>query len=102
MKALWSVNGEHRVPRLLEILYKRVKPSLNLDVYLLFNQVPEVDMITDLETWATDFNEDGIKYASHISCSCTRAYQMVHGTTIFPSDHEFTQSLMNVIQVLSS
>ena len=95
----YEVNGSKR---LLEILYKRAKPRLNLDVYLLFNQVPEVDMITDLENWAGEFDNDGIKYAGHIPCSCTTAYQMAHGTTIFPDEHEFTQSLLRVISVLSS
>ncbi len=94
----YEVNGSKR---LLEILYKRAKPQLNLDVYLLFNQVPEVDMVKDLNSWAEDFKQGGIKYAGHISCSCTTAYEMAHGTTIFPPDHVFTRSLQEVVNVLS-
>ncbi|MHA1977734.1 MAG: tyrosine-protein kinase family protein [Candidatus Hodarchaeales archaeon] len=95
----YEVNGSKR---LLEILYKRAKPRLNLGVFLLFNQVPEVDMANDLKNWAGEFDKDGIKYAGHIPCSCTTSYQMAHGTTIFPSEHEFTQSLVRVISILSS
>ncbi|MHA1995684.1 MAG: tyrosine-protein kinase family protein [Candidatus Hodarchaeales archaeon] len=95
----YEVNG---TMRLLEILYKRAKPRLGLDVYLVFNQVPEVDMVKDLEQWADDFHKDGIKYAGHISCSCTTSYEMAHGTTIFDSDHVFTQSLQKIISVVTS
>lgn len=95
----YEVNG---TKRLLDILYKRAKPLLSLDVYLLFNQVPEVDMIKDLEGWAGDFQKDGIKYAGKISCSCNTAFQMAHETTIFPPNHEFTQSLLKILGKLSS
>jgi MinD-like ATPase involved in chromosome partitioning or flagellar assembly len=95
----YEVNGSKR---LLEILYKRATPQLNLDVFLLFNQVPEVDMVKDLESWAKDFDKDGIKYAGHISCSCTTAYEMAHGTTIFDSDHIFAQSLHKILRVVTS
>ncbi|PWI46525.1 hypothetical protein CEE45_16370 [Candidatus Heimdallarchaeota archaeon B3_Heim] len=95
----YEVNGSKR---LLEILYKRAKPRLNLDIYLLFNQVPEVDMIKDLEKWAGDFQSDGIKYAGHINCSCQTSYEMAHGSSIFPINHEFAQSLIKVISILSS
>ncbi len=86
--------------RLIEILYKRAKPSMNFDVNLLFNQVPEVDMIKDLEGWAEELQIEGISYLGHISCSCQTAYEMAHETTIFPLEHEFSQSLQQVISNL--
>ncbi len=83
--------------QLLDILYKRAKPSMSFDVNLLFNQVPEVDMENDLETWAKKLQLEGIKYVGYISCSCHTAYEMAHETTIFSLEHEFSRSLQQVI-----
>jgi MinD-like ATPase involved in chromosome partitioning or flagellar assembly len=91
----YEVNG---TKRLLEILYKRAKPTTSLDVYILFNQVPEVDMKVELEKWVDDFHKEGVKYAGYISCSCLIAYQMAHETTIFPSQNNFSQSLQLVVK----
>ena len=74
---------------------------VSLDVHLVFNQVPEVNMKTDLERWAEDFQREGIKYAGFISCSCNTAYQMAHETTIFPINHEFSQALQRVVEKLT-
>lgn len=88
--------------RLIEILYKRAKPMLSLDIYLLFNQVPEVDMSKDLEQWAGDLHEGGITYAGFIPCSCDTSYEMAHERNIFPFDHLFNKSLKQVIETLHS
>ncbi|MHA2224799.1 MAG: ParA family protein [Candidatus Hodarchaeales archaeon] len=93
----YEVNG---TKLMLEILYRRAKPMSSWDVYLLFNQVPEVDMSTDLEKWAGEFKEDGIKYSGYISCSCNTAYEMAHDTKIFTLEHEFTQALQNALRIL--
>ncbi|MFX0182299.1 MAG: tyrosine-protein kinase family protein [Candidatus Hodarchaeota archaeon] len=93
----YAVNG---TKRMIEILYKRVKPMGSWDIYLLFNQVPEVDMKSDLERWAREFQKDGINYAGYISCSCNTSYQMAHEATIFSSDHEFNQALQNSLNIL--
>ncbi|MHA1945693.1 MAG: tyrosine-protein kinase family protein [Candidatus Hodarchaeales archaeon] len=91
----YEVNG---TKRLLEILYKRAKPTASLDVYILFNQVPEMDMKVELGRWVKDFQGEGVKYAGKISCSCLISYQMAHETTIFPLEHEFAQSLQLVVK----
>ncbi len=91
----YEVNG---TKRLLEILYKRAKPTVSLNVYILFNQVPEVDMKTELDEWVKDFQGKGVKYAGKISCSCNISYQMAHETTIFPLNHEFSQTLQLVVK----
>ncbi|UCE13915.1 MAG: hypothetical protein JSV04_01755, partial [Candidatus Heimdallarchaeota archaeon] len=93
----YEVNG---TKILVDILYKRAKPITSWDVYLLFNQVPEVDMKADLEKWAGQLEEDGIKYAGHISCSCKTAYHMAHEKKILDVDHEFNQSLHKALNIL--
>jgi MinD-like ATPase involved in chromosome partitioning or flagellar assembly len=93
----YAVNG---TKRMIEILYKRAKPISRWDVYLLFNQVPEVNMKADLEMWAGEFQKDGIKCAGSISCSCDTSYQMAHEVTIFPLDHTFTKALQNALSIL--
>jgi len=93
----YEVNG---TKRLLEILYKRAKPMVSLDVYILFNQVPEVNMKTDIEGWTEKFQREGVNYAGSISCSCNTAYQMAHETTIFPLNHEFCQALQITLDIL--
>ena len=91
----YEVNG---TKRLLEILYKRAKPTLSLDLHILFNQVPEVDMKVELERWMNEFQREGVKYAGKIGCSCQISYQMAHETTIFPLEHAFSQSLQQVVK----
>ena len=93
----YEVNG---TKLMLDILYKRAKPMTNWEIYLLFNQVPEVDMKAVLEKWAGEFQKDGIKYSGYISCSCNIAYQMAHDTKIFTPEHEFNQSLQNALSIL--
>jgi len=93
----YAVEGTRRM---IEILYKRAKPMDNWDVFLLFNQVPEIDMKTDLERWAGEFQNDRIKYVGYISCSCDTSYQMVHETMIFSAEHKFTQALQNSLSIL--
>ena len=93
----FEVNG---TKILLEILYKRAKPNINWDVYLLFNQVPEMDMKTDLEMWAEDLKKDGIKYAGCISCSCKTSYQMAHEIKMLELEHDFNQSLQQAMRIL--
>ena len=93
----YEVNG---TKKLLEILYRRAKPTGGLDIYLLFNQVPEVDMKAELKEWISSFQGTGIKYAGCISCSCKISYEIARGTTIFPSNHEFNQELQNVLSIL--
>ena len=90
----YEVNG---TKIMLEILYKRAKPMRSWNIYLLFNQVPEVEMKTDLEKWAQELEKDGMSYAGHISCSCNIAYEMAHKTKIFPLDHEFNQALQKAL-----
>ncbi|MFX1538321.1 MAG: ParA family protein [Promethearchaeota archaeon] len=94
----YEVNG---TKIMLEILYKRAKPIRNWEVYLLFNQVPRVEMKGDLDNWAEEFKEDGMKYAGHISCSCNIAYEMIHETMIFPLEHEFNQALQNALKTIN-
>ncbi|MFX0015291.1 MAG: ParA family protein [Promethearchaeota archaeon] len=94
----YEVNG---TKILIEILYKRAKPITSWEVYLLFNQVPEVNMKTDLERWTEDLKKDGIKYAGQISCSCETAYQMAHETKILDLEHEFNKSLQNALNIIS-
>lgn len=86
--------------RMVEILYKRARPMKSWEVYLLFNQVPEIDMAADLDKWAGEFQEEGIKYAGNISCSCQNSYQMAHEATIFPPEHEFNRSLQESLERL--
>ena len=86
--------------RMIEIIYKRSRPMRNWDVCLMFNQVPEIDMKADLDRWAGEFQEDGIKYLGHISCSCNNSYQMAHETAIFSPDHTFNQELQNALNKL--
>ena len=78
---------------MIEFIYKRAKPIRNWEIYLLFNQVPEIDMCEDLESWANSFIANGLKYAGYISCSCNTAYQMAHEAVIFPEDHRFNIAL---------
>ncbi|MFX0210635.1 MAG: ParA family protein [Candidatus Hodarchaeota archaeon] len=75
--------------RMIEIIYKRAKPMNSWEIYLLFNQVPEIDMRTDIERWTGELKQKGLKYAGSISCSCDTAYQMAHEAMILPEDHRF-------------
>ncbi len=93
----YEVNG---TKIMLEILYKRAKPIRSWDVYLLFNQVPDVEMKVDLDNWAGELEKDGMKYIGHISCSCNIAYEMAHKTKIFPLEHEFNQALKNALDIV--
>ncbi|MFX1283530.1 MAG: tyrosine-protein kinase family protein [Promethearchaeota archaeon] len=93
----YAVNG---TKRMLEVLYKRARPIGSWDVYLLFNQVPEVDMKAELERWAGEFQKEGIKYAGYISCSCNTAYQMAHEAMIFSLEHKFNQALQKALNTL--
>jgi MinD-like ATPase involved in chromosome partitioning or flagellar assembly len=79
--------------RLVEMVYKRAKPMSSWEIFLLFNQVPEVEMSADLQQWAEEFQQDGIKYAGFIDCSCTTSYQMAHDAMLFPADHQFNLAL---------
>lgn len=90
----YEVNG---TKILLEILYKRAKAPGSWDIFLLFNQVPEVDMKADLKKWAKEFQKDGLEYSGYISCSCDIAYQIAHETTIFPLKHTFNNELQSAL-----
>jgi MinD-like ATPase involved in chromosome partitioning or flagellar assembly len=79
--------------RMIEIIYKRAKPMNSWEIYLLFNQVPEIDMRTDIERWTGELKQKGLKYAGSISCSCDTAYQMAHEAMILPEDHRFNIAL---------
>ncbi|MFW9779685.1 MAG: ParA family protein [Candidatus Heimdallarchaeota archaeon] len=94
----YEVNG---TKIMLRILYKRAKPGANWNIYLLFNQVPEVDMRADLERWAKEFRDDGIKYIGSISCSCEISYQIAHERSIFKPDHKFNVELQEALNQLS-
>ncbi|MHA2214899.1 MAG: ParA family protein [Candidatus Hodarchaeales archaeon] len=94
----YEVNG---TKQLLEILYKRAKPMVSFEVHLIFNQVPEVNMETDLKDWAKDLKGVGVKYAGFISCSCNTAFQMAHEKTIFTLDHEFSQALLKILKKIN-
>ncbi|MFX0151764.1 MAG: tyrosine-protein kinase family protein [Candidatus Hodarchaeota archaeon] len=93
----YAVNG---TKRMIEILYKRAKPLSSWGIYLLFNQIPEIDMRRDLEQWAAEFQKEGIKYAGEISCSCNIAYEMAHEAMIFPSNHRFNLELQKALKFL--
>ncbi|MHA2295691.1 MAG: MinD/ParA family ATP-binding protein [Candidatus Hodarchaeales archaeon] len=86
--------------RMIDILYKRAKPMRSWEVFLLFNQVPEVDMMVDLDKWSSEFENEDIRYAGHISCSCNNSYQMAHEATIFPPEHEFNRELQKALEIL--
>lgn len=86
--------------RMVEILYKRARPMKNWEVYLMFNQVPEVEMTEDLDKWSGEFQGEGIKYAGSISCSCKNSYMMAHEAAIFPPEHEFNRSLQESLERL--
>ncbi|UCG02518.1 MAG: AAA family ATPase [Candidatus Heimdallarchaeota archaeon] len=92
----YEVNG---TKIMLEILYKRAKPISSWEVYVLFNQVPEVEMNVDLENWAGELQKEGMKYVGSISCSCNIAYEMAHKTKIFPMEHEFSKALQRAMNI---
>ncbi|MFX0051533.1 MAG: tyrosine-protein kinase family protein [Candidatus Hermodarchaeota archaeon] len=79
--------------RMIEIIYKRAKPMNSWEIYLLFNQVPEIDMRADIERWTGELKQKGLKYAGSISCSCDTSYQMAHEAMILPEDHRFNIAL---------
>ncbi len=93
----YEVNG---TKIMLDILYKRAKPMSSWDVYVLFNQVPEVEMRVDLDNWAGELQKEGMKYVGYISCSCNIAYEMAHNTKIFPLEHEFNRALQSALEIL--
>ena len=86
--------------RMIDSIYKRTKPLRSWEVFLLFNQIPQVEMKTDVEQWAQKFIELGITLAGQIPCSCETSYDMAHQVTIFPSDHEFNQSLNKALPII--
>ncbi|MFX0013848.1 MAG: tyrosine-protein kinase family protein [Promethearchaeota archaeon] len=90
----YAVSGTQKM---IEIIYKRAKPIRNWDMFILFNQVPEIEMITDLERWGEQFQKNGIKYAGYISCSCETSYQMAHEAMIFSAEHPFHVALKKAI-----
>ena len=90
----YAVSGTQKM---LEIIYKRAKPISNWDIYILFNQVPEIEMGADLERWAKQFQKEGLKYAGYISCSCNTSYQMAHEAIIFSLEHPFSIALKKAL-----
>lgn len=82
---------------MLEKLYKRARPIESWSVHLLFNQLPNVDMKTELKKWVNEFVNDGLKNAGFISCSCNLSYIMAHEKLI-SSEHDFYQELGNVLK----
>ena len=70
--------------RMIDSIYKRTKPLRSWEVFL----------------WAQKFIELGITLAGQIPCSCETSYDMAHQVTIFPSDHEFNQSLNKALPII--
>jgi len=83
--------------KLIETVYKRAKALSYMGMFVLFNQVPEINMSADLKRWTEQFQKEGVKYAGNIACSCETAYQMAHEMIIFPADHFFHIALKQAL-----
>lgn len=91
----YAVDG---TKKMIETIYKRAKPLRNWEIFILFNQVPEIEMSSDLELWAKEFENSSLKYAGAISCSCDTAYQMAHEAMIFSAEHPFHMALKATLE----
>jgi MinD-like ATPase involved in chromosome partitioning or flagellar assembly len=94
----YAVSGTRKM---IEIIYKRARALSQMEMFILFNQVPEIEMSVDLERWAEQFQNEGVKYAGHISCSCETSYQMAHEAMIFPADHYFHGALKKALNQMN-
>ncbi|MFX1284481.1 MAG: tyrosine-protein kinase family protein [Promethearchaeota archaeon] len=91
----YAVSG---TKKMIEVIYKRAKSISNWEIFILFNQVPEIEMSADLKRWAEQFQKKGIKYAGYISCSCDTSYQMAHEAMIFSAGHPFHMALKKALK----
>ena len=87
---------------MLEQLYLKTKSPDQINLYIVFNQIPRVHMTKELNEWSTKFSAMKIKEAGRIPCSCQGTYDMAVGKHIFESDHEINRFMVPLVSYLKN
>lgn len=85
---------------MLEQLYLKTKSTDQINLFIVFNQIPRVPMTKELNDWAQKFISLRIKEAGRIPCSCQGTYDMAIGKHIFESDHEINSYMKPLVSYL--
>ena len=85
---------------MLEQLYLKTKSPDQINLYIVFNQIPRVPMTSKLNEWSTKFSNLKIREAARIPCSCEGTYDMAIGKHIFEADHEINRFMIPLISFL--
>jgi MinD-like ATPase involved in chromosome partitioning or flagellar assembly len=87
--------------RMIEQLYLKTKSPEQMNMYILFNQIPRVAaMSKELNEWGQKFLDLKITEAGRIPCSCQGTYDMAKGSHIFQSDHEINRYMTPLLSFL--
>lgn len=85
---------------MLEQLYLKTKSPDQINLYIVFNQIPRVAMTSKLNEWSTRFSTLKIREAARIPCSCQGTYDMAIGNHIFGPDHEINRFMLPLISFI--
>lgn len=86
---------------MFEQLYLKTKSPDQINLYIVFNQIPRVAMTKELNDWSKKFSSLRIKEAARIPCSCEGTYDMAIGKHIFDKDHEINRFMLPLVSYLT-
>ena len=87
---------------MLEQVYLKTKSPDQINLYIVFNQIPRVHLTKELKNWSKKFSSLKVRVAGRIPCSCQGTYDMAIGKHIFESDHEINRFMSPLVSLLKN